>query len=117
MSWWTPSRLPEGVRQMAASVLRLLCTVWWLVVCVDGLHGLLLGAAAEQPLVPEPSAAALERANTHAAANPQTLETWVWLAKATNAALGHRRWGHVLDAGTGPGSMSWWFVDRDLVLH
>ena len=27
--------------------------------------------------------------------------------KAANAARGHQRWGHVLDAGTGPNSLSW----------
>eukprot|EP00316_Scyphosphaera_apsteinii_P015553 CAMPEP_0119307092 /NCGR_PEP_ID=MMETSP1333-20130426/7679_1 /TAXON_ID=418940 /ORGANISM="Scyphosphaera apsteinii, Strain RCC1455" /LENGTH=395 /DNA_ID=CAMNT_0007310561 /DNA_START=374 /DNA_END=1561 /DNA_ORIENTATION=- len=59
------------------------------------------------PALAEPSAAALERAAAHARANPITTKTWKWLTKATNAARGHRRWGHVLDAGTGPSSMSW----------
>eukprot|EP01043_Picozoa_sp_COSAG02_P026291 COSAG02_NODE_1510_length_12225_cov_3.918770_7_plen_356_part_00 len=87
-------------------------TLWWLVTCLvlNGLQAALLNAEEHiegQPSLPEPSAAALERSTAHAAANPQTLDTWVWLTKATNAVLGHRRWGHVLDAGTGPGSMSW----------
>ena len=57
-------------------------------------------------VLPEPSAEARERA-AHARKNPVTLRTWKWLTKATNAARGHDRWGTVLDAGTGPGSMSY----------
>ena len=58
-------------------------------------------------VLPEPSAEARERAAAHARKNPVTLRTWKWLTKATNAARGHDRWGTVLDAGTGPGSMSY----------
>ena len=59
------------------------------------------------PALTKPSAAALERAAAHARASPVTEKTWKWLMKAANAARGHQRWGHVLDAGTGPNSMSW----------
>ena len=58
-------------------------------------------------LLDQPSAAARARAAAHAEKNPVTLNTWQWLTKATNAARGHDRWGNVLDAGTGPGSMSY----------
>ena len=82
-------------------------TVWWLVACVVLTRLVAVLSAEEQPSSVEPSAAALARATAHAAANPVTLDMWVWLEKATNAVRGHKRWGHVLDAGTGPGSMSW----------
>jgi hypothetical protein len=55
----------------------------------------------------EPSAAALERAAAHIAANPPPLHTFQWLGEATDAARGHKRWGHTLDAGSGANSMSW----------
>lgn len=90
---------------MVASIRAVWLLVGWFV--LDGLVALACSASDEQLPLVEPTAAALERATTHAAANPVTLETWTWLAETTNSVRGHTRWGHVLDAGTGQGSMSW----------
>lgn len=68
----------------------------------------------EAPALPEPSAAAVQRAEMHVAAlktegkrDPSDDNVWHWLTEATNEARGHYRWGKALDAGTGVESMSW----------